>query len=590
MTNIKEIIKLADNKVTGIAAAPGIVISKAYVFTKEKLDISAELVSDISDAKNNFLEALAKSKKELNKILAIAREKMEEKRALIFEAQIMILDDTILIDTILKRIENESKNPEFIVNDEITKYQQIMLNSGESYMKERAHDIEDIKNRIIRNLQKKRWQSKITSDVIVVTESLTPADTILLHRSNVNGYVTNYGGLTSHAAIIARSLNIPAVVGTEDAVSKIKDGDTIIVDGFHGVVLINPNEVQLKFFNKKIETLNEINLQLAELRDKPAVTLDGKVINIMGNIDVTGEIDLLVTNGAKGIGLFRTEQILDELGEFPDEEEQFKIYTDLSERIYPDVLTIRAFDIGGDKITPLETHETNPFLGCRGVRFLLDNPVLFKTQTRAVLRASYHKNIHYMIPMISSIKEVRKAKELILECMNELANEKLPFDRDTKIGIMMEVPSAAVMADELSHEVDFFSIGTNDLIQFLIAVDRGNSFVSELYQEFHPAVVRTIHYIIRGGKKNNISVNLCGEMGADPLAIPLLVGLGLDSISVSASAIPNIKKIIRSFKIIDAQQLASECLRLRTEEEITNRIKQFFVDHSIERTKYILDK
>jgi phosphotransferase system enzyme I (PtsI) len=586
--SFRQIFLEAENKIAGIAAAPGIVIGKAYLFTKEKIDINRGEITDIEEAKKNLLEALNKSKKELNKILGIAREKMGDERAAIFEAQIMILDDPILIGNIIDRIETERKQPEYIVDDEISKYQDLMMISHETYMKERAHDIEDIKNRIIRNLQKKSWQSKIKHDVVVISDSLTPADTILLSRSNVQGFVTDHGGLTSHAAIVSRSLNIPAVVGTHNATSHIREDDTIIVDGFHGYVIINPNEEHVEFFNLKLEKLKQLQKELEELKDKPAVTTDGKKITLQANVDVTGEIDLVVTSGAEGIGLYRTEQILEELGEFPSEDEQARIYTNLASRIYPETFTIRVFDIGGDKFRLLDYKEPNPFLGLRGIRLLLENKGIFRTQIKAILRASVNKNIQVMLPMISTIKEIRQSKELIEECRQELRKSKIPYDRDMKIGIMVEVPSAALMAKEFATEVDFLSIGTNDLIQYLMAVDRGNDLVADLFQEFSPAVVRTLYHIVQEAKKSHKGVSLCGEMAADTLAIPLLVGLGLESLSMSPSTIAYAKRIIRRCSMESLKELADECLSCMTQEEILARIEKFFKDNSITRTRNII--
>ncbi|RPI66255.1 MAG: phosphoenolpyruvate--protein phosphotransferase, partial [Ignavibacteriales bacterium] len=541
MKNFKQIYKEAENKVQGIAAAPGIVIGKVYLFTKDKLEVNDGEITNLEEAKQNLNEAIKQSKKELTKVFAIAREKMGEERAAIFEAQMMILDDPVLLETIEKRIEKERKLPEFIVFDEITKYQDIMKHSSESYIKERAHDIEDIKNRIIRNLQKKRWQSKITNDSIVVSNMLTPADTLLLSRSNVKGFVTDHGGLTSHAAIISRSLNIPAVVGTHNITKHVKEDDTIIIDGFHGYVLINPSEEQLKFFTEKYEHHKQLQKGLEEFKDKPAVTIDGREIKLFANVDVSGEIDIVVASGANGIGLYRTEQILEELGEFPTEEEQVKIYTNLSSRIYPNTLTIRAFDIGGDKFRLLDYVESNPFLGLRGIRLLFENLTLFKTQIKSVLKASHNKNIQFMLPMISTMAEIKKAEGIINECKSELKKEKVHFDNHLKIGIMIEVPAAAVMTKEFANEVDFISVGTNDLIQYLMAVDRGNDLVSDLYQEFSPAVIRTLKHIVTEGTKPGKEVSFCGEMAADTLAIPLLVGLGYKSLSMSPVTIPYAK-------------------------------------------------
>ena len=403
MKSFKDIYKNSENKIAGIAAAPGIVIGQVYLFAKEKLEISKAPITDVAEAIENFQEALRQSKKELNKIFGIAREKMDEVRAAIFEAQVMILDDPILIQNIESRIAKEMIQPEFIVADEISKYQELMIISHESYMKERAHDIEDIKHRIIRNLQKKRWQSKIETNLIVVSEALTPADTLLFSRRETLAFVTDHGGLTSHAAIISRSLNIPAVVGTHNATQLIKEGDTIIVDGFHGYIITNPTDEQLHFFTEKQKKLQEIQKGLEEFRDQPAVTLDGKEIKLEANVDVTGEIDVVITSNANGIGLYRSEQILNELGVFPEEDEQAIIYSKLASRMYPKFVTIRAFDIGGDKFRISEYKEPNPFLGLRGVRFLLENETLFRTQIRAVLKASENKNVRLMIPMILSL-------------------------------------------------------------------------------------------------------------------------------------------------------------------------------------------
>ena len=513
---------------------------------------------------------------------------MGDTRAAIFEAQLMILDDPILIGNIIKRIEDEKKHPEYIVDDEISKYQQLMILSNESYMKERANDIEDIKNRIVRNLRKKRWQSRIQSEAVIVSDSLTPADTLLLSRNQVKSFITDHGGLTSHAAIISRSLNIPAVSGTHNATKKLNDGQTVIVDGFHGYIIYDPTDEQISFFKEKQEHLVALQKELEELTDKPAVTKDGKEIQILANVDVTGEMDVVKTSGANGIGLYRSEQILDELGTIPTEDEQVTIYSRLASRIYPDNITIRAFDIGGDKFRLFDYDEPNPFLGLRGIRLLLENPKLFREQIRAVLRSSNNKNVQFMIPMISTIDEIRRSKKIIKECMDELSDEKVSFDTEMKIGIMVEVPSAAVMIKEFADDVDFLSIGTNDLIQYLMAVDRGNDLVSDLYQEFSPAVLRTIKKIIDESKLAGKPLSLCGEMAADTLAMPLLVGLGLESLSISPATIPYAKRIIKSFNYKDAKRMADKCITVCYEAEIEETIQKFFEENDITRTRNII--
>jgi phosphotransferase system enzyme I (PtsI) len=588
LKSFKEIYRTSENKISGIAAAPGIIIGEAYLYTKEKLQISKTDVVDIEKAKSDLTEAIAKSKKELNKIFAIAREKMDEVRAAIFEAQLMILDDPILLNEIIRRVESERKSPEYVVDDEISKYQSRMILSHEAYMKERAMDIEDIKQRIVRNLQKKRWESKITHNVIVVSESLTPADTILLSRNKVLAFVTDHGGLTSHAAIISRSLNIPAVVGTHNSTTQIKDGDEIIVDGFYGYVITKPTPDQKEFFIGKRKRLLDLQKELEELKDEKAVTKDGREIKLLANVDVSGEIEMVITSGAAGIGLYRSEQILNELGEFPSEEEQTIIYSKLSSRIYPYAITIRVFDIGGDKFRFLDFEEPNPFLGLRGIRLLLENPAMFKTQIRAILKSSVNKNIKMMLPMVSTLKEIRESKKIIAACKKELKAEKIKFDEDIGIGIMIEVPSAAVMAREFSKEVDFVSIGTNDLVQYLMAVDRGNDLVSALYQEFSPVVVNTLKHIIDETKKSRKPVSLCGEMAADTLAMPLLIGLGLDSLSMSPSTIPYAKRIIRSCDYKKAKRLAAQCLKMQSEEEVKATIESYFTKNKITRTRQII--
>lgn len=560
----------------GIAAAPGISIAKAHLYSKQKEYVSSQTVDDVEEAIANLDVALEQSKKELRKIFSLAVDKIGEKRAAIFDAQIMILDDPILISNIKDRIRREKKVPEFIVDSEISKYTQLMNQADEAYMKERSHDIEDIKNRIIRNLKKKKWKSRIATDVIVVTTNLSPSDTVLFTRMNVKGYVTDFGGLTSHAAILARSLNIPAVLGLHDATNKIQENDELIIDGYKGLVIVNPDEETLNEYKTKIEKLQSYDEELYKLKDLPAKTTDGKTIKLFANLDLMEELEFITHNCARGIGLVRTEQLFNHLESFPDEEEQYITYKDLADRIYPEIVTIRAFDIGGDKVLPVDLHEPNPFLGWRGIRLLLDNPELFKTQIRAVLRASAHKNIYFMIPMVTAIEEVRETKILIEQCKKELKAEKKQFDKHLPVGLMIEVPSAAAMAKDFAEESDFLSIGTNDLIQYTLAVDRGNEIVSKLYQEFHPSIVRFIHHVAKEGKKVGKPVSLCGEMAADPFAVPLLVGLGLESLSISPSIIPQIKKIIRSISYKDAKELAEKCLEMRTEKEINDALHHFY--------------
>lgn len=570
---------IESNVYKGIAAAPGIAIKQAYLYKKAIEVINHESITDVDDAISSFDEALEKSKKELAKVFSLAVDKLGEKRAALFEAQIMILDDPILIEKITDRIRNEKMNPEFIVNDEFSKYQDIMVASHEPYMKERSQDIEDIKNRIIRNIRKKKWKSRITEEVIVVSENLTPADTVLFSRVKVSGYVTNFGGLTSHAAIVARSLDIPAVVGLHDATATINNTDTLIIDGFNGIVIVNPTHEQLKKYKSKLEKLHQLDKELAKLKDKEAITKDGHKIDILANLDLIEELEFIIQHGAEGVGLVRTEQIFQENESFPNEDQQTKVYTEFAEKLYPLPMTIRSFDIGGDKVLPVDVKEPNPMLGWRGIRFLLDNKNLFKSQIKAALKASKHKNLKFMIPMVSSVREITETKKIISECKKELTDGKIPFDSDMEFGIMIEVPSAALMIREFSEDVDFFSIGTNDLIQYMLAVDRGNDIVNSQYQEFHPSIIRTLFYIITEAKKTNTKVTLCGEMAADFKAIPLLIGLGLQSISLSPAAIPYTKSIIRDMNYFEVHELAASCLKCKTEKEIHQKVDKYYNDN-----------
>lgn len=576
------------NWLKGIPAAPGLFIGNSYIYSKEAIIVKDGIIDDVEEAVAAFREALDRSKKELDKIFGVAKEKMGEQRAAIFEAQLLVLEDPALVDEIERRIIDEQREPESIVKEEFNKFMNLLFDVDDPYMKERANDIEDIRNRIIRNLKKERWSSTIVSGTIVVSEMLTPADTILFSRNDVKAYVTEHGGLTSHAAIIARSLNIPAVLGVPKILEMVETGTELIVDGFYGYIFINPTKEQLDFFKDKIAHLERVNEGMKELVHLPPVTLDGVEVEIQANVDVSGEVEKISTMGAKGIGLYRTEQLIEELGEFPDEDTQTRIYSDLSSRIYPDTVTIRAFDLGGDKTRLFHPSEKNPFLGLRGIRFLLDNKELFKQQIKAIMRSAMNRNIRFMLPMISTIKEIRETKELIKQCKAELELSGQRFTDNFPLGIMIEVPSAAVLATQLASESDFFSIGTNDLIQYMMAVDRGNDLVVDLYQEFHPAILRTLSYILEDTKESGIKISICGEMAADSLAVPVLIGLGLKSLSVSPVAAPSIKRTIRSFTYSRAKELADECLKCSSEEEVIEKIQAFFAEFNIQRTRYLI--
>jgi phosphotransferase system enzyme I (PtsI) len=483
----------------GIAAAPGIVMGKVFVYTKHVPHIDEKTIApeDVENEVERLQGAVARSEKELQKILSFAEQKIGNSKAKIFEAQIMILSDTVLFDSIYKRIRKERKNAEFVVHGEITKYQQLMLNSSDEYMRERAHDVEDIKNRIIRNIQEQKLISRFEGGSIVVSQSLTPADTILFSRNEILGYATDTGGVTSHAALLSRSLKIPAVVGLKDVTSHVLSDAFIILDGYSGVVIINPSEETIAQYKRRSREMAKFEHGLNDLRELPAQTMDGKYVELLSNIEFAEEIRFSKAQGSHGVGLYRTEGLLMGRDAFPSEEEQYREYKSIAEKVFPNKVIMRTFDIGGDKVIAHSYEEENPFLGWRGIRVALDRPETFLAQMRAMLRASTRKNIWVMFPMVSSLKEVRRAKALVVQAKESLRAEKVAFDDAMKIGVMIEVPSAAVVAGDIAREVDFLSIGTNDLIQYLLAVDRGNDIVSQLYQEFEPAVILTIRHIIK---------------------------------------------------------------------------------------------
>ncbi|HLP18119.1 MAG TPA: phosphoenolpyruvate--protein phosphotransferase [Bacteroidota bacterium] len=554
----------------GIAAAPGIVMGPAYVFEKHVPRIEEKTIAleDLGREIDRLKAAVARSEKELQKILSLAQQKMGDNKAKVFEAQIMILNDPILFDSICERIEAERKNAEFILHGEIAKYQQMMLASQDEYMRERVHDVEDVKNRVIRNIQHEKIFSRFDDHSIVVAQILTPADTILFSRNEVLGYATDSGGNTSHAALFARALKIPSVVGLKTVTTSVKSGDFIIVDGYNGEVIINPSEKTKKQVRERIQKFASFEEKLNSLKTLPATTIDGRHIMLTSNIEFPEEIDYVNAQGSEGIGLYRTEGVLMGRDSFPTEEEQYEQYRSVADKAFPHSVIMRTFDIGGDKVMSQEHVEENPFLGWRGIRLSLDRPEIFIPQINALLRASARGNVRIMLPMVSSVKEIRRAKKFIEQSKDLLRRKNIPFDESIKLGVMIEVPSAAVLAGAMAQEVDFLSIGTNDLIQYLLAVDRDNEVVSSLYQEFHPAVLRTIHHIISEAKKYNKPVGMCGEMAGDPMATLLLLGLGLDAFSVVPTVLPEIKKIIRAVSVTEAKEIADRALAMEAEEDI----------------------
>ncbi len=562
----------------GIPASPGVSIGKAYIYTRGTFEIDIQFLNpnEIEKEIEDFKGSLELSMKELNKIRAFSYEKIGEKNSLIFDAQLEILNDNFFISSIIKRIQNENRSASFLFDQEIDKLGQAMLSSHDEYIRERFSDINDVRNRVIRNMKKEKLVSKVEEHSIIIGHELSPADTILFSRRKVQGYATDRGGITSHAAIISRALRVPAVVGMKDITKVISSGDFIIIDGFNGLIIKNPSEKSLRNYNKKLEELKEYEKKLNLVIDLPSETIDKKNIELSANIEFDEEIDFIVNYGHCGIGLYRTEHLFLEAGDFPSEDRQIEEYTHIANVTYPNSVTIRTYDIGGDKLLPHSEKEDNPFLGWRGIRICLDRVDIFKEQLSALLRSSAKKNVKIMFPMIASLSEIKRAKEILNEVKADLDSKEIRYDKRIKIGIMIEVPSAYFLADDLAKEVDFFSIGTNDLIQYILAVDRGNEYISNLYQEFHPAVIRAIKSIADAAHRNKIKISVCGEMASDPLATAVLIGLGIEELSVVPSIFPEIKQIIRKMKYNEAEKLCKEILSLSNEEEIRHKVEKFY--------------
>ncbi|MBY0754699.1 phosphoenolpyruvate--protein phosphotransferase [Clostridium sardiniense] len=532
----------------GIAASKGYAIGKVFLQEHEEIIITDEKVTDVTLEKEKLQKALDASRDQLEKIKAKAAVEMGEEKAAVFEAHITLLDDPEFTGTMAMEIENNQLNAMKAVENVTNTFVMIFESMEDAYMRERAADIKDVSKRIIANLSGRGGDAFAITEgnTIVVAEDLTPSDTAQLDRSKVVAFLTNIGGRTSHSAIMARTLEIPAIVGLGDITTSVKTGDKVIVDGIEGIAIINPDEATIKEYEAKRETFLAEQEELKKLIEVKTVTKSGKRIEVCGNIGKAEDVDGVIANGGDGVGLFRTEFLYMDRDNAPTEDEQFEAYKYVLENMNGNQVVIRTLDIGGDKTLPYLPlpEEMNPFLGYRAIRLCLDRKEIFKVQLRALLRASVYGNLAVMFPMISGIQEFRSAKEVVEECKAELRAEGKEYSDTTQWGIMVEIPAAAVMADELAKEVDFFSIGTNDLIQYTLAADRMSEKVSYLYNPMHPAVLRLIKMTIDGAHKHGKWVGMCGEMAGDEAAIPTLVEYGLDEFSMSASSILTAKKII----------------------------------------------
>ncbi len=563
----------------GIAASPGVAIGRAYVLDSEDVSIPKKVIKESAIPKEitRFQEALTKTRAEILEIRDKISHEIGQEHGDIFNAHLMVIEDRALIEEVMERIKKERLTSEFVFSHVLKRYIQSFLKIDDEYLRERVSDINDVGKRIIRNLigTQRASLSDLQEKVIVIAYDLSPSDTALMNRKNVIGFATDIGGRTSHTAIMAKSLEIPAVVGLESVTRAVKDGDTIIVDGIEGAVIVNPTPSEIQKYKHEQIRHQEFSRGLKKFRDLPCITTDGRRIELAANIELPEETMSVLSHGADGIGLYRSEFLYMNRADLPTEEEQYQAYKKVVMEMAPRPVIIRTFDLGGDKfLSHLEMpHEMNPFLGWRAIRFCLATPDIFKVQLRAILRASAHGKLRMMYPMISGVGELRQANKLLEEARNELRAKKASFNEKMEIGAMIEIPSAALTSDILAEEVDFFSIGTNDLIQYALAVDRINEKIAYLYEPAHPAVLRLLKSVVDTGHSKNIWVGICGEMAGDPILTPVLVGLGLDEISTSPVMLPEIKKIIRSLSYAEAQEIAKYVLTLKTGVEIVNFLK-----------------
>lgn len=565
-------------QLTGIAASDGIAIAKAYRFVQPDLTFAKTTVHDIEAEQQRLAAALAKAEQELVVIRQQTLEKFSAEEAAIFEAHLLVVHDPELIGPINQKIADEAVNAEYALHEVSSMFVALFEGMDDEYMSARASDIKDVTNRILAHLLGVHIPnpSNINEQVIIVANDLTPSETAQLDRNYVLGFITDIGGRTSHSAIMARSLEIPAVVGVGAATTTIQDGDTIIVDGLTGQVLVNPSADVIADYQEKAQNYRAQQAEWSTLVNEQTVSKDGVHVELAANIGSPNDLDGVVRHGAEGIGLYRTEFLYMGRENLPSEEEQFTAYKTVLEGMKGKPVVIRTLDIGGDKhlpYLPLQ-EEMNPFLGHRAIRLCLDQQELFRTQLRALLRASVYGNLKIMFPMIATIQEFREAKAILLEEKEKLIAGGIAVGSSIEVGMMVEIPSTAVMADIFAKEVDFFSIGTNDLIQYTMAADRMNEKVSYLYQPYNPAILRLIQMVIKAAHQEQKWVGMCGEMAGDELAVPLLLGLGLDEFSMSATSILKTRALLKQLSVPEMQALATEALQLATAEEVLEKVKQ----------------
>jgi len=562
----------------GAGVSPGIARGSIHVVRDDLDDVVRYHIepSQIPNEIARFEGALVQTRMQILEMQQKIAEAIGTKDAGIFDAHLLVVEDRTLIDEVLRKLETDLWNVEWVFQEVATNYAETLGKIDDPYLRERALDIQDVTRRIVRNLQGKAPKSflAVAEPHILVAHNLTPSDTATMNRDLVLGIATDLGSRTSHAAIMARSLNIPSIVGLHNVTEKLETGRQVLLDGYTGTLIVDPTPATLSYYREVELKKGLVVKELRELRETKSTTRDGRHVVLSANIELPADIDAVSANGAEGIGLYRTEFLFVNRDTLPSEEEQYETYRKVAERVQPNPLIIRTFDLGGDKLavgTVDVGDELNPFLGWRAIRFCLENIDIFKTQLRAILRASAVGNVKIMFPMISGLEELRHAVSILDECKKDLRAAKIDIDDKMEVGAMIEIPSAAISSDMLAREVDFFSIGTNDLIQYTIAVDRVNERIAHLYEPTHPAVLRLLKMIANAAHASKIWVGVCGEMAGDVALIPLLLGLGVDELSVGASLVPRVKLAVRSLAMPECQQLVEEALQLRTSSEILSR-------------------
>jgi phosphotransferase system enzyme I (PtsI) len=568
------------NILQGIAASSGIAIGKVFLLEDDEFCLIQREITKEDTKKEiaRFRDALTKTRAEMINTKDKISKTLGKEYARLADAYLLILEDPLITRDVIKKI-NEGVNAEYALFRILEKVIRSFEMIEDEYFRERKHDIQDVGKKILSHLLGKERHplSDISSDSIVVAHNLTPADTISMRENLVKGFVTDIGGRTSHTAIVAQSLEIPAVVGLKNVTAQVREGSTIIIDGTQGMVIINPSPEILENYRREQEIQQAQVRELEKLRDLPAQTVDGHRLAIAANIDNPEETKSVLRHGAEGIGLYRTEFLYFNRTSLPTEEEHYQNYVRVAQKMLPYAVIIRTIDIGGDKLAHIGleglTEESNPFLGLRAIRLCLKYPELFKVQLRGILRASAEGRIKIMYPMISGLHELRQANKLLLETKDELRREGKKFDENIEVGAMIEVPSAALTADLLAKEVDFLSIGTNDLIQYTLAVDRVNENVASLYEPLHLSILRLVKNIVDAAHNAGKWVGMCGEMAAEPSFSRVLIGMGLDELSVSPVQIPKIKKIVRNTSLLEAKALVQEVLNSPDNEAVFNKLK-----------------